>query len=143
MRRYAIAIGLMLIAGAAAAQQFDYGVSGMMGKANRTDLEPLILSSGKPVANAPYALQSGGYYRIAITADGTMASGLTGPDFFHAVWVRSIAVEDVEIQASGLQAINLEEGEVEISFIAILPGTYTLSIPGSRGDSQRAVFVIR
>ena len=34
-------------------------------------------------------------------------------------------------------------GEAEISFIAITPGTFELAIPGSHGDSQKAVFNIR
>ncbi|MCF7698265.1 hypothetical protein [Loktanella sp. M215] len=143
MRRGVTFAVCALIGSAAAAQQFDYGISGMFGKANRTDLPPLTLSSGKPVAEAPYILKSGGYYRIEIEADGTMSSGLTGADFFHAVWVKSVEIDDIEIVATGLQSINLEEGDAEISFIAIQPGTYTLSIPGSTGDTQKAVFTIQ
>jgi hypothetical protein len=36
-----------------------------------------------------------------------------------------------------------DAGEAEISFIAIVPGTFTLSIPGTEGESQRASFTIR
>ena len=45
---------LALLAGAAGAQQFDYGFAGLMGKANRVEIAPLTLGSGKPVVSTPY-----------------------------------------------------------------------------------------
>ena len=34
-------------------------------------------------------------------------------------------------------------GTAQMSFIAIVPGTYTLSIPGSHSETQTATFVIQ
>ncbi len=134
----------ILIASPLAAQQFDYGFSGMTGKANHTDLAPLTLSSGKPVADAPYLLKAGGYYSIMVQADGTAELGLSGGDFFRAIWVNEVVINDIEVRPMGLASLEFDdEGEAEISFIAIQPGTYTLSIPGSTGDSQKAVFTIQ
>ncbi len=40
-----------------AGAQFDYGFSGMLARDNRTQLAPLTLASGKPVASAEYKLK--------------------------------------------------------------------------------------
>ena len=129
---------------AAAVQHHDYGPSGIMARTNREDLAPLTLASGKPVAEADYTLKSGGYYRIKVVADGSAELALSGGDFFRAVWVNEIIVNDIEIRPLGVHSIEFDAaGEAEISFIAIMPGRYTLSIPGSSGESQQAVFNIQ
>ena len=134
----------LLTAGPLAAQQFDYGFSGMTGKANHTDLPPLTLGSGKPVAEAPYMLKAGGYYSIVVQADGTAELALSGGDFFRAIWVNEVVINDIEVRPMGMASLEFDdEGEAEISFIAIQPGTYELSIPGSTGESQKAVFTIQ
>ena len=131
-------------AAAATGAQFDYGPSGIMARANRAELAPLTLGSGKPVAEAPYDLKSGGYYRIKIVSDGSQELALSGGDFFRAVWVNEVVVNDIEIRPMGVHSLEFDAaGEAEISFIAIQPGSYTLSIPGSTGETQRAVFNIR
>ena len=66
MKNLTFAAIALLCAAPLQAQQFDYGFSGMTGKANRTDLAPLTLSSGQPVAEAPYLLKAGGFYTIMI-----------------------------------------------------------------------------
>lgn len=139
-----LAVALAVTAGSAGAQQFDYGFTGMMGKANRTDLPPLTLASGQPVAAAPYALKSGGYYRLKIVADGSAELGLSGGDFFHAIWINEIVINGIEIRPMGVHSLEFDDaGEAEISFIAVIPGRYALSVPGSQGDTQKAEFTIR
>lgn len=124
--------------------QFDYRPSGIMSRANRVELAPLTLASGKPVAAAPYALKSGGYYRIEIEADGTQELALSGGDFFRAIWVNEVVINNIEIRPMGVHSIEFDgAGSARLSFVAILPGSYTLSIPGSSGETQRAVFNIR
>lgn len=123
---------------------FDFGPSGIMSKDNRVDLEPLTLASGKPVAAAPYELKSGTYYRITIVADGSAELALSGGDFFRAIWVNEIIINDIEIRPMGVHSVEFDDaGEVEMSFVAITPGTYELRVPGTTGDSQVAVFNIR
>ncbi|SEI07602.1 hypothetical protein [Paracoccus alkenifer] len=131
-------------AAASTVQHHDFGPSGIMTRANREDLAPLTLSSGKPVAEGEYSLQSGGYYRIKIQADGTQELALSGGDFFRAVWINEVVINDIEIRPMGVHSIEFDDaGEATISFIAIMPGRYTLSIPGSSGETQQAVFNIR
>lgn len=144
MIRWITGAVLALLAGAAAAQQFDYGFAGLMGKANRVEIAPLTLASGKPVAAVPYELKSGAYYKMKVVADGSAELALSGGDFFRAIWINEIVVNNIEIRPMGVHSLEFDAaGEAEISFIAITPGSYALSIPGSHGDSQKAVFNIR
>ena len=124
--------------------KFDYGFSGMLARDNRTQLAPLTLASGKPVATAEYKLKSGGYYRIDINADGSQELALSGGDFFRAIWINEVVINDIEIRPMGVHSLEFDDaGTATISFIALVPGRYTLSIPGSHGETQQAVFNIQ
>lgn len=124
--------------------KFDYGFSGLLAHDNRTDLAPLTLASGQPVASAEYTLKSGGYYRIEINADGSQELALSGGDFFRSVWVNEIVINDIEVRPVGVHSLEFDDaGTASMSFIAIVPGRYTLSIPGSSGETQQAVFNIQ
>ena len=139
-----IAMTLALCATIGAAQAHELGFAGLLSKSNRVDLEPLTLASGKPVAEKPYELTSGTYYRITIIADGSAELGLSGGDFFHAIWVNEVVINSIEVRPTGLHSLEFDdEGEALLSFIAIVPGRYELSIPGSKGESQKAIFIIK
>lgn len=117
--------------------------AGLLARENRETLPSLTLSSGTPLAEAPLRLISGKYYTIEIEADGSAELGLTGPEFFRAVWVNEIIINDIEVRPLGVDSIEFDdEGTVEISFIAIKPGKYDLRVPGTTGDSQRVEIVI-
>lgn len=143
-----IAAGMLALAAAAGgplvAQQFDYGFAGLMGKANRVQLPDLTLASGKPVAAGPIDLKSGAYYKMNIVADGSAELALSGGDFFRAIWINEIVINGIEVRPMGVHSLEFDKaGTAEVSFIAVVPGSYALSIPGSQGDSQRVVFNIR
>ena len=122
----------------------DFGFAGVLSKTNSAELDPITLSSGKPLAKAPYELKSGGYYEIEIVADGTAEIAISGPEFFRNVWVDEIVIDDIEVRPLGVDSLEFDdEGTAEISFVALRPGTYTLRIPGTTGDTQKAIFVIK
>jgi len=109
-----------------------------------TKLEPITLSSGQPLADAPYELESGKYYEIEIEADGSAELALNGPDFFRNVWIDEIVINDLEIRPLGVDSLEFDdEGVMEISFVTIRPGIFTLQIPGTTSDSQKAVFNVK
>ncbi len=142
MKRFII-IASLAIALPVSARDLGLGPAGILAGSNKEELEPITLSAGKPLTEAPYMLTSGTYYELTIMADGTTAQKLTGGDFFRAVWVDSIETESGTIMPTGLNGFAMEdEGEMTIGFIAIVPGRYELSIPGARGDTQKAVFNI-
>lgn len=116
--------------------------AGLLG--GRTDLEPITLASGKPMTSAPYELESGKYYRIAIQADGSAELAISGPEFFRNMWVNEVVINDIEIRPLGVDSIEFDdEGEATISFVPIRPGSFVLRIPGTSSDAQQAVFNVK
>lgn len=109
-----------------------------------TKLEPITLSSGKPLAKAPYELQAGKYYRLDIVSDGSAELAIAGPAFFRNVWVDEVVINDIEVRPLGVDSIEFDdEGTARISFVTIRPGSFELRVPGTTGESQRAVFNVK
>ena len=110
----------------------------------RTDLEPITLASGQPMTKAPYELQAGKYYRIAIQSDGSAELAVAGPEFFRNMWVNEVVINDIEVRPLGVDSIEFDdEGEATISFVPIRPGTFVLRVPGTSSDAQQAVFNVK
>jgi hypothetical protein len=109
-----------------------------------TELEPITLSSGQPLASAPYELESGKYYSLDINADGSAELALAGPDFFRNVWVNEVVINDIEVRPLGIESLEFDdEGTATISFVTIRPGQFTLGIPGTTAETQRATFNVK
>ncbi|WP_316013249.1 hypothetical protein [Roseobacter sp. HKCCA0434] len=120
------------------AHAHEYGAAGLLGGNNKEDLPPLTLSAGMPLADEGWTLKSGTYYEFEIEADGSQELALEGAAFFRAIWIDEIVIEGLEIRPLGLDSVEFDEaGTMEIGFVAIKPGRYTLSVPGSTGDMQR------
>jgi hypothetical protein len=120
------------------------GFAGLLDRRNRTDLPPITLSVGKPLAEAPLELNSGGYYRIEITADGTGELALGGPAFFRNVWIDEVVINDLEVRPLGLDSFEFDAaGTIRLTFVAIRPGNYELRVPGTTGDLQALKVTIR
>jgi len=119
------------------------GAAGLLTGGAR-ELQPLTLSVVEPLSDGtPYELVSGGYYSLDIVCDGSGELALSGSGFFRNVWVDEVVVNDIEIRPMGMESLEFDdEGTATIRFIAIRPGNYTLSIPGSSGESQRAEFTV-
>lgn len=111
---------------------------------HRTDLEPITLASGKPLAKAPYELTAGKYYRIAVQSDGSAELAVSGADFFRNVWVNEIVINGIEVRPLGVDSIEFDdEGKATISFVPIRPGSFVLRVPGTTAESQQAVFNVK
>ena len=142
MKKLATALGLAILTPALAfadgAPRDQWGRAGILSSANKADLPPITLSSGMPLAEAPWVLSSGTYYEFEIEGDGSAELALEGSEFFRAIWIDEIVVNDLEIRPLGLNSIEFDDaGTMEIGFVAIKPGTYFLRIPGSTGETQR------
>lgn len=108
------------------------------------DLPPITLSSGAPLAEAPYELESGKQYSLTIKADGSAELAVQGADFFRNIWINEIIISDIEIRPLGVDSLEFDAaGEAEITFVTIRPGTFTLRIPGTTGDTQAATFNVK
>jgi len=152
--RAILATAALVIAGFAAAPERaeaaplcdakKMGFSGLLAKCNKGEGVTLTMASGKPIHDGAITLQSGAYYEFEIESDGSAELALVGPEFFRAVWIDEIVINDLEIRPLGLDSFEFDdEGTIEFSFIAIKPGTYALKIPGSTGDSQKVTISIQ
>ncbi|MEL6197185.1 MAG: hypothetical protein AAFT19_05010 [Pseudomonadota bacterium] len=120
------------------------GFAGLLAKCNKGDEIELTLAAGKPLAEGAIVLESGAYYEMMITSDGSQELALTGPEFFRAVWMDEIVINDLEIRPMAIDSFEFDDaGTIEFSFIAIKPGRYEMKIPGSTGESQRVDIQIK
>lgn len=137
MRPAAFGVTLALATGGTA-----LGQSGLITRA--VELAPITLASGKPLAEQPYELEAGKYYRLPIEADGSAELAIAGPEFFRNVWIDEVVINDIEVRPLGLDSLEFDdEGTATITFIPIRPGTFTLRIPGTSSEMQSATFNVK
>jgi hypothetical protein len=127
------------------AQAHELGFAGLLSGKNKGEMPSLTLASGEPLAPvAEITLESGRYYELEIEADGSAELGLSGAGFFRAIWVDEVVINGLEVRPLGLDSVEFDdEGEMEIGFVAIKPGRYELSVPGTSGDTQRVMIIIK
>ncbi|WEX90616.1 hypothetical protein PZN02_004171 [Sinorhizobium garamanticum] len=116
----------------------EFGFSGLLAKCNRGEPIEITLSSGKPLGKGAIALQSGAYYEMHITADGSAELALIGAPFFRAIWMNEIVINGIEVRPMAIDSLEFDEaGTATLSFIAIKPGSYEVKIPDTTSDSQK------
>ena len=89
--------------------------------------------------------KSGKYYKLDIECRRLGRAGASrGPAFFRNVWVDEVVINDIEVRPLGVDSLEFDdEGVMEISFVTIRPGSFTLQVPGTTSDSQKAVFNVK
>ena len=146
MRKLVLGLFAFLFLGApamAAPLCDNLGFAGLLAKCNRGDTIEITLASGKPLGE-DVTLQSGAYYTMQIEADGSAELALTGSDFFRAIWMNEIVINDIEVRPMAIDSFEFDdEGVATLSFIAIKPGAYDVRIPGSTGASQKVTITIQ
>lgn len=143
--RLHLAIVIVLASGPAAAAPLcnEFGFAGLLASCNRGEPIELTLASDQPLAAGPIKLQSGAYYEMVLKADGSAELGLVGPEFFRAIWMNEIVINDIEVRPMAVDSFEFDdEGEATLSFVAIKPGTYRLAIPKTDSDSQSVTITI-
>ena len=124
----------------------DFGFAGLLANCNRGEPVAITLSSGQPLYDGaqPVELQSGAYYELEITSDGSAELALAGAEFFRSIWINEIVINDIEVRPMAVDSLEFDDaGSARLSFVAIRPGSYHLEIPGSSGETQRVEFAIR
>lgn len=145
MKKLMIAAMAAMLATPAAAAPLcdDFGFAGLLAKCNRGETIHLTLASGQPLGE-DVTLQSGAYYKLEITADGSAELAIEGPSFFRAIWMNEIVINKIEIRPMAVDSIEFDKaGVAELSFIAIKPGRHEIRIPGSHGESQSVTISIQ
>ncbi len=110
---------------------------------SRTTLEPITIGAGKTLADKPYNLKAGKYYKLVLKSDGSREVPIVGPEFFRNIWVNQVSINDIEVRPLGIDSFEFDdEGEIELTFIPIKPGTFTLGLPSAKSDRERATFIV-
>ena len=89
-----------------AASAHDLGPAGLLSSKNTEDLPSLKISSDAPLATAPLELKSGTAYEIEIESDGSAELQLSGGEFFRAIWIDEIVINDLEVRPLGLHSLH-------------------------------------
>ena len=140
---YAAAVAMMSTPVVAAPLCDDLGFAGLLAACNRGETIELTLASGQPLGE-DVTLESGAYYKLEITADGSAELAIEGASFFRSIWMNEIVINSIEIRPMAIDSIEFDKaGVVELSFIAIKPGRHVVRIPGSTGDAQSVTFSIQ
>jgi hypothetical protein len=145
MKRLLIAALAAMLGGPVAAAPLcdNLGFAGLLAKCNRGESIKLTLASGQPLGEDA-VLESGAYYKLEITADGSAELAIEGPSFFRAIWMNEIVINKIEIRPMAVDSIEFDKaGVAELSFIAIKPGRHEIRIPGSTGASQSVTISIQ
>ncbi|WP_299507769.1 hypothetical protein [uncultured Roseobacter sp.] len=145
MKKLLIAAALVLMGGPTLAAPLcdDLGFAGLLAKCNRGEDIPLTLASGQPLGE-DVTLESGAYYTLVVTADGSAELAIEGASFFRSIWMNEIVINKIEIRPMAIDSIEFDKaGVVEMSFIAIKPGRHVLRIPGSTGETQSITISIQ
>ncbi|WP_444676972.1 copper-binding protein [Halomonas sp. E19] len=116
--------------------------------ANRPErLERLVIGTGESmlgVSVRDFQLETGQAYRLVIEATGMQACAWVAPGFFKNAWLRKIEVGNVEIKAPTLTELEFErEGEAELFFVPIRPGTYEWACAGLEEQGVSGTFVVQ
>lgn len=145
MKKLLMAAALVLMGGPTLAAPLcdDLGFAGLLAKCNRGEDIPLTLASGQPLGD-DVTLESGAYYTLVVTADGSAELAIEGASFFRSIWMNEIVINKIEIRPMAIDSIEFDKaGVVEMSFIAIKPGRHVLRIPGSTGETQSITISIQ
>ncbi len=119
------------------------GFAGLLSSCNRGTPIEVTLSSGKPLGK-DVVLESGTYYKMFITADGSAELAVSGASFFRAIWMNEIVINKIEIRPMAIDSIEFDKaGTAELSFIAIKPGIHYIRIPGTTGKTQQIKISIK
>ena len=91
-----------------------------------------------------FHMETGKAYRLEITSMGFKEYELEAEEFFRNIWIRSIEVEGVEIDAPVINEIEFErEGEIEIKFVPIRPGEYDFEIERLQSKGMVGKFIVK
>jgi len=108
------------------------------------DIELGLGQAGYGVSDHKYELTTGKGYRIWIKSTGAKECAFTAPEFFRNIWFRKIEVNKVEIKIDFIHELEFErEGEVELFFTPIKPGTYEWVCEGFEDKGMKGTITVK
>ncbi|MEH6650579.1 MAG: copper-binding protein [Motiliproteus sp.] len=91
-----------------------------------------------------YELETGKSYKLKIISSGLKEYAIEAPEFFTAIFLRKVEAGGMEIKATTLVQLEFEdEGEAELYFVPIKPGSYPFFARGLEVKGMQGVFEVR
>lgn len=110
------------------------------------ELEALQVGTGDNgfgMEPAEIRMQTGQAYRMKIEAVGWHECNWQAPRFFQNAWLRKIEAGNMEIKVAQLNELEMDsDGEVELFFVPIRPGTYEFSCRGLEDRGMTGNFIV-
>jgi hypothetical protein len=89
-------------------------------------------------------LETGKYYRLAISVEDADDTAFVAPEFFRNVWINQIVVNDLELKVQNPYSLEWDAaGTFNVSFVPIRPGEYEFSIAGYADKGLKGKFVVK
>jgi hypothetical protein len=97
-------------------------------------LEPLVLGNDESdfwMSQKEWRIETGRYYRWRIASSGKREYNLVAPELWRNAWIQQVQVGRIEVKTATLEELDFDgEGAVEVFFVPIRTGTYTLRLRG-------------
>lgn len=108
-------------------------------------LPELMIDGGKGFSVTAYEIETGKYYRWRVRSDGRDEYKLVAPELMRNAWIDQVSIEDREVKPiGGLYAIEFDaEGEIDLYFVPIRPGTYEFYVEGMRSEGMVGTFTVK
>jgi hypothetical protein len=91
-----------------------------------------------------FDLETGTYYRMAITVDDADDTSLMMPELWRNSWIDQIVVNDLEIKAQTPYSLEWDDGgTINVSFVPIRPGSYDFWVAGYEDRGLKGTFVVK
>jgi hypothetical protein len=108
-------------------------------------LKELEINAAEGFSVTSYEIETGKFYRWRIESDGRDEYKLLAPELMRNVWIEQVSIEDKEVKPmGGLYAVEFDdEGEIDIYFVPIRPGTYEFFIENMRAEGMVGTFIVK
>ena len=115
----------------------------------RRNLPELVLGTE---SDTPYAvsekeieMDAGRYYRLSITAKGSLEYKFFAPEFFRNIWINEIVVNHLEIHMPGApHHLEFDEpGTITIHFVPVRAGEYAWTVQGLEDKGMTGKFIVK
>jgi hypothetical protein len=102
------------------------------------DAEQLTLDTNR------FEIETGKYYKLAITVTNPDDTALVMPELFRNVWINQIVVDDLEIKVQTPYSLEWDaDGTFTVTFVPIRPGEYDFWVPGYESRGLKGTFVVK
>lgn len=100
--------------------------------------------SGFGVSQKKYELETGKSYTLTIKSTGKKECAWQSPGLFQNIFLRKVEAGGMEIKAVMLTELEFEEeGEAEMFFVPIKPGTFAWYCKGMEERGMKGEFVVK